>query len=182
MTVEQDHLLMGKLAMGDRSALAPLFERYKDPLVRLFYQLTGRVEDAEELTQETFMRLLEMAPRYQVVWSFRAYLFKMALNLGRTHLRRKARQEKRNSRAFNAPSNPPTPDQEVSRRETQELVSSALRSLSEEERLVVAMKEFEGMKFREIAWALEIPLGTAKSRLRYALKKLALKLAKLQEP
>ncbi len=180
--MEADHVLMHKLAMGDTSALASLFDRYQDPLVRLLYQLTGTLDDAEELVQETFLQLLAQAPRYRLVRSFRAYLFKMALNLGRTHLRRKARRQKRNPYVVEKPAGSPLPDAEASRKETHDLIAQALQELSQEERLVVTLKEFEEMTFDEIALTLEVPVGTVKSRLRYALKKLAPKLKQLREP
>jgi RNA polymerase sigma-70 factor (ECF subfamily) len=87
-TTQPDGELMSRMARGDREAFAVLVDRYKDDLVNYLTRLLGRRESAEEIAQDTFLRLFEVAGRYREEGKFQAFIYRVATNLGRSHERR----------------------------------------------------------------------------------------------
>ena len=83
-----DAELMVSMARGDREALAVVVDRTKDDLVNYLTRLVGRREPAEELAQDTFLRLFEAAPRYREEGKFQAFLYRIATNFARSYERR----------------------------------------------------------------------------------------------
>jgi RNA polymerase sigma-70 factor (ECF subfamily) len=85
---QPDGELMARMARGDREAFAVLVDRYKDDVVHYLTRLLGRREPAEEIAQDTFLRLFEAAARYREEGKFQAFLYRVATNLARSHERR----------------------------------------------------------------------------------------------
>ena len=129
---------------------------------------------AMDMTQQTFISVYQKIDKLKDVDSFKYWLYKIALN----HCREEDRKQKRrkwyslfiNDDAAQVESKIGLPDVEYQLREREELVAGMLAKLPEEQKTIVIMKEFEGMKFREISETLNISENTAKSRLYYGLK------------
>lgn len=136
---------------------------------------------AMEATQLTFIAAYQKIHRLNDTASFKYWLYKIALNKCREEDRRRKRKRWYsifyNEDAHNVRSNFGLPEQEYQKKEKEEFVADALRQLPDEQKTVIILKEYEGLKFREISETLNISENTAKSRLYYglnALKKLLL--------
>lgn len=166
---------------GDSGAFALLVRRWEGPIRRLCTRMTGDAHRGEDLAQETFARLFANPKAYQHKARFSTFLWRVALNLCyEEHRKVKRRNEssfdcegdEESAGAGTLVSSVASPEAQVAERERAELVRTALRRLPEHYRAVVVLRHYEGLKFREIAEALDIPVGTVKSRMAEALNRL----------
>ena len=178
-----DEQAMWRVKMqDDPHAFAQLVERWQKPIQSLCARMVGNTHQAEDLAQEAFTRIFMRRKDYQVSGKFATFLWRVALNLCYDELRRVNRRRESvlpeeegdgESRRNNVPADvAPGPDSMVVENERAEFVRRALLELAEPYRAVVVLRHYEGLKFREIADVLEIPEGTAKSRMAEALTQL----------
>lgn len=161
----------------DPHAFARLMDRWQRPIENLCTRMVGDAHRAEDLTQETFARIYGRRKDYRCEGRFSTYLWRVALNLCYDELRRLQRRKE-----FSL--DDPTHGMQVVRdevehdrqpagilesRERADIVRGALLKLSDNQRIVVVLRHYEGLKFREIAEVLGIPEGTVKSRMAEAL-------------
>lgn len=174
-----DEDLVLALGAGDTHSLGVLVARWERPLYSFAYRLLTKREDARDVCQETFLRVLKKADRFKKGARFSTWMYQIALNLCRDHMRKKRRwglliadtpapgtNEATDLDRF-ASSDDPSAG--VERREHREIVSRALSRIPPEQREVLILKEFEGLRFREIADILGCPESTVKSRMYYGL-------------
>ena len=176
-----DEDLVRAVQSGDADSLGALVARWEQPLFRFAFRLLQRTEDARDVCQETFLRILTRSERYRVGARFSTWMYQIALNLCRDQVRRRSRWRLRivdPSRREDAPEegesaeaalDAPLPDEALEARRRERAVREALQGLSPEQREVVFLKEYEGLKFREIADVLGCPESTVKSRMYVAL-------------
>ena len=177
-----DAQLIAKFRNGDLNAFNTLVWRWEKPVYNFVYRYVGNREDARDLCQKTFIRVYRKANKLRDANKFSTWLFQIAVNLCRDELKRQKRrhhvsleqlQENGNGtlRAGQEsnPKNQAQPDQALHRLELSELINRALQHIPEEQRAVIVMKEFQGLKFTEIAEVLETSVNTAKSRMYYGL-------------
>jgi RNA polymerase sigma-70 factor (ECF subfamily) len=166
-----DQELARRLFQGDENAAKTLLERYQRPLFGLLYRLTGNAADADELFQETFVRVLRAAERFDHARRFKPWLYTIAVNLARD---RTSRRRHRASPELRANENLPDRDDTDHEERFAERVdvARALAELPQAQRDVVVLRYFEGLSEPELASALGIPRGTVKSRLHHALSKM----------
>lgn len=182
MSGRSDEELALAVQSGDTDSLGLLVARWEQPLFRFAYRLLERHEDARDVCQETFLRILRRSERFRKGARFSTWMYQIALNLCRDHLRRRRRWR---WISIDAPDRDggdrapreiahedADPARTLERRERREAVARALASLSPEQREVLVLKEFEGLKFREIADILGCPESTVKSRMYYGLSAL----------
>jgi RNA polymerase sigma-70 factor (ECF subfamily) len=173
-----DDELMRDAADRNPAAFAGLFERHGRPLHGYLRKLTGNAEAASDLTQEAFLIAFRARFDYRPRGLFAGWLYRIATNLARERIQQSGREGRvmqelvREKSAEGAPAAGPAQSAEAS--ENRLLVERALARLSIEEREVIVLRHFQGMKFREIASALRENESTVKSRMRYGLEKLAL--------
>jgi RNA polymerase sigma-70 factor, ECF subfamily len=170
-----DALLAARLAAGDDGALAEIFGRLAPVVYGGALGVLGDGTAAQDVVQDVFVELWRHPGRYDpAAGTLRTYLTVLArhraVDLIRSELRRVARQE----RSYRLTPEPlvASAGDEVLAAETAGLVRSAVQSLPATQRQVVELAYFEGLTCREVAHAVGIPEGTAKSRLRLALAKL----------
>jgi len=168
-------VLAARLAAGDDHALAEVFDDLAHSVYGSALRVLGDNSAAQDVVQDVFVELWRRPGRYDpAVGTLRTYLTVLArhraVDLVRSELRRVARQE-RSCRLTPAPL-PAGAGDEVVAAETAGLVRSAVQLLPAGQRQVVELAYFEGLTCREVAHAVGIPEGTAKSRLRLALAKL----------
>jgi RNA polymerase sigma-70 factor (ECF subfamily) len=153
--------------------------RWERPLFRFAYRLLDRRDDARDVCQETFLRILDKSDRFREGARFSTWMYQIALNLCRDHLRRKRRwsaivrteNDSSYATADRLESIPGTADPSIDleSRERRAALTRAMEDIPPEQREVLILKEFEGLKFREIAVILGCPESTVKSRMYYGL-------------
>jgi len=170
-----DALLAARLAAGDDRALTAVFDQLASSVYGGALRILGNASAAQDVVQDVFVELWSHPDRYDpAAGSLRTYLIVLArhraVDVMRSELRRVARQE-RHYRLI-PPDPPETASDEVLAAETASLVRAAVRRLPDGQRQVVELAYFGGLTCREVANAMGIPEGTAKSRLRLAMAKL----------
>jgi len=169
-----------RLRSGDAEVIARLVERYQHRLYRYLLRLVSRPSTAEDLFQQTWLRVMERIRYYDPKRSFEGWLFAVAHNLAIDHLRR------RQPESLDEPlpsgetpldltqSNSPGALELFLSKERAGHVAEAVSELPLAFREVITLRFEEGMKLEEIAAVLALPMGTVKTRLHRALKALRL--------
>ncbi len=168
--------LMARAGRGDRDSFAELVRRYQRRLVNYFLRMGARMDEAEDLVQETFLRAYGYRERYRASGKFSNFLFVLArhawADLARKGIRTPRADEEALSKAV-APGGEGRADARIDMRIDMRIdVQQALDALSEKHRVVLVLSVYQGLKQDEIAEALEIPVGTVKSRMHFALRRM----------
>jgi RNA polymerase sigma-70 factor (ECF subfamily) len=160
--------LMLRVKEGDRAAFEELFRLYQKPLANYLYRLSWNRTLAEDLLQESFLRLWRAAPRYEPTAKVSTYIFRIAHNL---FINAAARRRETPIEGVDAEWRS-SPEAEMQRREVQAAVKRAIEALPEGERECLVLSEYQGFKYAEIAEILGVPVGTVKSRMFSAVQRL----------
>jgi RNA polymerase sigma-70 factor (ECF subfamily) len=165
-----DLSLVAECRAGRTDAFGALVERYQDRLYPTALRLTGAVEDALDLLQETFLRAFQKLKGFHGDSSFYTWVYRIMVNLALTGRRRRLPRRMRTGIVEDAPdsSEASDPGSHLERLEREALVQRALDRLAADHRVVVVMKEYDGLRYEEIASALGVPVGTVRSRLHRA--------------
>jgi RNA polymerase sigma-70 factor, ECF subfamily len=181
-----DEQLMAAVTAGDQQALATLVTRHHAPLFGYLYRLAaGDRPLAEDLAQETFLRMMRQRMRPADI-PFKPWLYKIATNLARDHFKSAAVRQRGSVgdteevllRMYDGD---PGPEERALAGEQDSEVRAALAQLSEDFRVVVVLRFYQGFSLQEIAETLQIPLGTVKSRLSVGVHRLRPMLAHVRE-
>jgi RNA polymerase sigma-70 factor (ECF subfamily) len=173
-----DEQAMWRVKMqDDAQAFAQLVKRWEGPIRSLCARMTGDAHRGEDLTQDAFARVFARRAEYEPTGKFSTFLWRVALNLCYDELRRITRRRESSLDADGTVEGgdagfvdqEPGPDLRLVEQERAEIVRQALLQLSEPYRVVVVLRHYEGLKFREIGDVLQIPEGTVKSRMAEAL-------------
>jgi len=172
--------LITRFQQGQPRAFEALYDRYKDYVYRVAFYTTRRQQEAEEATQETFLDVLDALPEYDVHGParFRTWLYRVTVNRCRMRMRGKRHThtiewDDVEERLARLPMpNPLQPEATVLDRERAAKLWRTVDDLSEAHRLVVLLRYQEDLSYEEIAKVLGIKMGTVKSRLYNAHKKL----------
>ncbi|HLV02898.1 MAG TPA: sigma-70 family RNA polymerase sigma factor [Acidobacteriota bacterium] len=177
MSVSDEHLL--ELALqGDGDCFGQLVERWEGKIYGFIYRYVRNREEARDLTQDTFTKAFQNLDRLSDPARFSSWLYTIALNECRMRFRRQnpayrisSLDESRND-IEQLDRHEVTPERTYEGREKIRQMIEAFGHLPDEQRVVILMKEYQGLKFHEIADALDIPVSTAKSRLYLGLRTL----------
>ena len=175
-----DQALAVRAREGDGHAFTELVRRHQERVFRIVYRMLRNRDEAEDVTQVTFVRAFRSLLKYKEEFPFHPWLYRIAVNAALTQIEKRKRD-----RAVDIEQVPeryivPKPGGEESpldvtgRREMIDRIERALPELPEEQRLVFLLRVNEGLSYDEIAETLEIPRGTVMSRLsraREALRK-----------
>lgn len=170
-----------QLRRGDPDALATLMARYQNRIYRYLLRLVRQPADADDLFQQTWLRVAEKIGSFDTPRSFEAWLFTLARNLAFDHLRRvrpgsldepASADSPEESKASRLASGDPGPFDQLLAHERAGRLSVALEHLPVRYREVVSLRFEEEMKLEEIARVLDAPLSTIKSRLHRSLHQL----------
>lgn len=141
-------------------------EKFAPLIYNLAYRMVGNGEDAQDLTQETFIKVLRELSSFRRECSLSTWIYRIATNLCLSHLRkRKIVLETVGIRENLPSSKEDRPDRQLLRKEMRELIHKGIEHLPEENRTVIILRDFQGLSYRDIARILKIPLGTVQSRL-----------------
>ena len=165
--LELEQLLI-QTGEGDREAFAGLYSLTRGAVYALALSLLHNAQEAQDTAQDTFVKVWESAPSYRPRGSPMAWLLTIARNLALSRLRRSGRQVALDDEEWEAT---PAAVPGVSL-EDRQVLQEALARLSGEERRIVLLHAVTGLKHREIAQLLELPLSTVLSKYHRGLKKL----------
>ena len=164
---ELDRLLL-RTGQGDREAFARLYSLTRGAVYALALSVLGDRHEAQDIAQDVFVKVWESAPTYRPQGSPMAWLLTVARNMARSRLRQGGRQVGLDEETWNAI---PALETAVTP-EDRAVLQAALTRLSAEERQIVLLHAVTGLKHREIAQLLELPLSTVLSKYHRGLKKL----------
>jgi RNA polymerase sigma-70 factor (ECF subfamily) len=170
--VELEQGLLDRCLAGEDSAWEALLKAYTRKIYNLCYRFTGRAEEAEDVTQEVFIKVFQTLKTYQAAQgSFTTWLNRVARNHLVDHYRR-ARKDRVTSsledelpEAEQKPSQHMEPTSQVESRERREALQLALDKLSPDLREAVILRDLQDLDYEEIAQVLRVPQGTVKSRI-----------------
>ncbi len=162
-------LLRAFVERGDRAALGALVERHQREVHDLVRRILRDDNVAEDVTQETFVRLLESAATYRGEAPVRVWLFQMAVNAARNRIRSRVRRQRHEEAATSAQSRVPEPaDAEAMRAE----VRAAVADLPEDYQVPIVLHFFRGLTHAEVGQVLGCPAGTVSARIHHGKERL----------
>ena len=170
-----DHRLIAACLRGDSQAFGILVRRYQDRLYSTVYRLLDSAEDAQDVVQEAFLHAYQSLDGFKGDSLFFTWLYRIAVNTA-ISLKRKRRVVLSIDGARNGeggiepldPSETTRPGHALEQAEQERRIQQALNRLSPEHRAVLIMKDMEGQKYETMAEALQVPIGTIRSRLHRA--------------
>jgi RNA polymerase sigma-70 factor (ECF subfamily) len=179
-----DAELVEQYLAGERFAFQELVERYQERLLNFIYRSIGDRDRAEDLVQETFVRVYRHLHRFDPTKKFSTWIYTIASNLAKNELRNRSRNPmvlfqaiKKNWEADHRPlqweDTTYAPDDLFRKRHLREKVEKAVEELPEHHRVVFVLREMEGKTYEEISDITGVTLGTVKSRLNRARNKFA---------
>lgn len=176
--------LVPAAAAGDLDAFEALVRRYQARIIGLARSHCGNAADAEDLAQDVFVRVYRSLRQFRGDSLFRTWLYRVALNVVRTHHARRGRQQGvwgdsgADDRAFDAMAGESSVESTLVRREA---IERALADLPADLREAVVLRDVHGLDYREIADVTGAPMGTVESRIFRARQRLRTALAPLLE-
>ncbi len=174
MTARDDRLLAQRIQAGDRQAFATLLDAYETRVYRLALRFTGSIPDAEDLTQDIFLAVYKGMAFFRGDSALGTWIYRIAMNHCLEY-RRKRRLESvpyDSELTLTSTDWREDPEKAAGKREVSEKVEAAINCLSPLHRDVVVLHELQGMTYQEVAVTLNVPVGTVKSRLSNAFRRL----------
>lgn len=178
-----DAVLVQQCRFGDQGAVEQLILKYQNRIYNVVLKICANHDDAAELTQETFVKIIENVDRFEAKSSFYTWAFRIAVNLAINYCKRKTKSAARSLDSDDSDNYPDAgaalkeflhdqracePAEIAANAELCEMAIKALMKLDEPQRTAVVLKDIEGMNYSQIAKVLNVELGTVKSRLSRA--------------
>jgi RNA polymerase sigma-70 factor (ECF subfamily) len=174
----QDGKLISQIRQGDLRALGVLYDRYKAQVFRTALAITRDSSTAEDILQESFMRFYANIDRLDESRPLAPWLYRVVVNLSYNWVTRRGRWLAPLEHAIDLLRSDPktSPEKVVERNELQQIVREALDSINFEHRVVLVLFYLGGFSLKEVAYILDLPEGTVKSRLHYGRERLRVRL------
>tara|TARA_B100001750_G_C15502060_1_gene597895 strand:+ start:492 stop:1067 length:576 start_codon:yes stop_codon:yes gene_type:complete len=166
-----DEMLIKKFQRGDRNSYTELVNRYKDKIINFTFRYLGDYDLAEDISQETFLKLYIKKDSYREIAKFSTWLYTIAGNLAKTELRKIKRRKtfsvsdlSKNEREFIIV------DSSVQKQDKEdikegEFLQKSILELDEDFRTIIILREIQELSYETISKILKLPLGTVKSRI-----------------
>lgn len=183
-----DAVLIEQYRKGDSEAMERLVLKYQNRIYNVILKICADPDDAAELTQETFVKVIENLNKFEGRSGFYTWTFRIAVNLTLNYCQRNSRlafrsldaeqqqqddsQVKQVLKDFLSDDSSPDPAAEVQSKELYRIAARTLMGLDEAHRAVIVLRDIEGMSYARIAEVLNIELGTVRSRLSRARSKM----------
>lgn len=173
-----EQLLLERAKAGDVAAFEKLIEVYQKKIFNLAYRMTGNFDDAGDMAQEALVRIFKSIANFKEQSSFSTWVYRITTNVCLDELRKK-----KNKKVYSLDeeihaedgeiqrqimSNDPLPDEIAEKEELKRIVNSAINSLPEEQKIVITLRDLQGLSYDEISEVLDCPVGTVKSRINRA--------------
>ena len=170
-----DEKLISRFQAGDERAYVELVNRYKDKLLNFVFQFLGDLEQAEDVVQDTMIRLYEKKHYYKEIAKFSTWIYTIARNLANTELRKRKRrkttylsQMSKEERQYEIPAVQDDVDQSLHNEFINDRIQSAINNLPEHFKIVIILRDIQELSYDDISNIVEVPLGTIKSRINRA--------------
>jgi RNA polymerase sigma-70 factor (ECF subfamily) len=173
--VNHIEIKLAKLARtGDRGAFAELVDLYKDRIYHLAYRMLGNLHEAEDMVQETFMRVYTNLYRYDEAHKFSTWIYRIGTNVCIDRLRKRKAVYSLDAELGDSegadgyamlPGNEDTPETEYLLSETQQHIREAIDKLPEKYKSVVILRYLHDLSLQEISEVLDMPITTIKTRV-----------------
>ncbi len=179
MQTDRDYVQVESCLSGDGKAFELLVQRYEKKLYNVAYRITGDPEDAMDGTQSTFVKAFEKLHTFDPKYRFFSWIYRILLNESLTMVHRKKKFEPWESDVVNRQALPSAnPSETFDETETDQQIQDAMKTMNPDHRVVIVLKHFHGMSYREMAEIVGVPEKTVKSRLftaRQQLKEILVK-------
>jgi len=183
-----DEQLIALFQQGEEEAFLALVGRYKDRLMNFVFRFLGDYEEAEDLVQETFLRVYKNRHAYQEIAKFSTWIYTIAGNLARSELRKRKRRKTvtmsqlaQEDREYDPADTTAGPLDEAMSSYSLAEIEKAIHSLPEPFKTIILLRDIQELSYEDISKILDIPMGTVKSRVNRARLKLQSKLRHLKE-
>jgi RNA polymerase sigma-70 factor (ECF subfamily) len=164
--IERDAALIERVRAGDRAAFDPLVQTYMRHAFRMAYRMVGHREDAEDLVQESFLAAYQYLDSFDVTRPFGPWLTRIVMNRGANLRRSRARRE--TEPETDAVSSAPSALDDSTRAEMRDVLTQAMATLNERQRMIVILFDVDGLTSTEIGEQLELAPGTVRWHLHEA--------------
>jgi RNA polymerase sigma-70 factor (ECF subfamily) len=178
-----DEELISRFQNGDLNAFDLIVRRYKDQLLNFAYRFLGNLEEAEDVVQETFLRLYRNKKAYRQIAKFSTWLYTITSNLAKTELRKRKRRKLVSisdmgyeEKEYEIEDHRANTERDVDSSMQEKIIQKAIEELSPRFREVIILRDVQELSYDEVGEILKIPLGTVKSRVNRARLKLQNKL------
>ena len=180
MTKENESILIDKCKKGDINAFEELISGYEKKVFNIVYRITGDYNDAEDISQDVFIKVFKAIKNFKEQASFYTWLYRITINECMDKIKKKKKaivysldvpietegdeitREVKDEREL--------PDEKIERKELRSYIQAALNSISYEHRTMIILRDIQGFSYEEIAEMLKCPGGTVKSRISRARK------------
>ena len=180
LTEATDELLVGMIVNGDAAAVPVLVARYQKPLHVVLQRALGAQEEVDDLAQETWIRVVRSAHRYDPTYPFTSWLFAIAWNLVRNHWANHHESAEIDLSELSTPE--ASAEERVVEKDRSRQLRGLIRRLPERLGEAILLRYFEELSEKEMAARLGVPVGTVKSRLHHGLRKLAISMKEVETP
>ena len=186
--IYSDEQLMSLFQSGDENAYIELVNRYKDKLINFIFNYLGDLESSEDVVQETMIKLYQKKHYYKEIAKFSTWLYTIAKNLANTELRKRKQRKttllsqfSKDDKTYELPSNDPEPGQEIQTDIVNKIIRGAVDQLSEKFKIVIVLRDIQGLAYEDISEIINVPIGTVKSRINRARLQLQVELKHLKK-
>ena len=171
----KDEELILQFQQGNENAYIELVNRYKNKLINFTFNYLGDRDLAEDIVQETMLKLYEKRHYYKAIAKFSTWIYTIARNQANTELRKRKRrnisflsQMTKNGKDFDLDSKSPDLINELQNTYLAKRINKAIQLLPEHFREVIVLRDIQGLSYEDIGLVMDAPLGTIKSRINRA--------------
>jgi len=171
----KDEELILQFQQGNENAFVELVDRYKNKLINFTFNYLGDRDLAEDIVQETMLKLYEKRHYYKPIAKFSTWIYTIARNQANTELRKRKRrkisflsQMTKNGKDFDLDSKAPDLIDEFHNTYLAQRINKAIQLLPEHFREVIVLRDIQGLSYEDIGSVMDAPLGTIKSRINRA--------------
>jgi len=173
--IYSDEQLIAQFQSGNETAYIELVNRYRDRLINFVFQFLGDFEKAEDVVQDTMLKLYEKKHYYKEIAKFSTWLYTIARNLANTELRKQKRRRttllsnmSREEKEYELPAIQPDTGAEVQSEYVEKQIQNAIHALPEHFKTVIILRDIQELSYDEISSIVDVPIGTIKSRINRA--------------